>query len=171
MTWTSLTFNVGQILTAAQMTNLQANFSALANGDVGAPDIIEDAFTAITNGDSYRYSVNTEERSSNSGSYVASGLRIIVPRTGIWQVQFDLKNAGPYSYTSYGRIYRNPSTAYGGAVAFGTEKSTTSQTYVTQTDSSLSCNAGDVLELYIKTASQATYVTNLLLTSAAKLMG
>lgn len=42
MAWTALTFSVGQILTAAQMNNLQSNFTALANGDAGAP-LIQDA--------------------------------------------------------------------------------------------------------------------------------
>jgi hypothetical protein len=40
MTWTGQSFSVGQILTAAQMTNLQADITALANGDSGAPTII-----------------------------------------------------------------------------------------------------------------------------------
>lgn len=43
MTWTSFTFSVGQVLTAAQMNNLYSNFAALAAGDSGAPDIVEAA--------------------------------------------------------------------------------------------------------------------------------
>lgn len=43
MAWTALTFSVGQILTAAQMNNLQSNFTALANGDTGAPAIQHNA--------------------------------------------------------------------------------------------------------------------------------
>lgn len=39
MTWTGQTFSVGQVLTAAQMTNLQSDITALANGDSGAPKI------------------------------------------------------------------------------------------------------------------------------------
>jgi len=39
MAWTALTFSVGQILTAAQMNNLQSNFTAVADGNVGAPKI------------------------------------------------------------------------------------------------------------------------------------
>lgn len=39
MTWTGQTFTVGQILTAAQMNNLQADITAMANGDAGAPKI------------------------------------------------------------------------------------------------------------------------------------
>lgn len=37
MTWTGQTFSVGQILTAAQLNNLQADITAQANGDSGAP--------------------------------------------------------------------------------------------------------------------------------------
>lgn len=39
MAWTSLSFSVGQVLTAAQMNNLQANFAALAANDTGSPNI------------------------------------------------------------------------------------------------------------------------------------
>lgn len=39
MAWTSLTFSFGAILTSAQMNQLQANFSAIADGDAGAPQI------------------------------------------------------------------------------------------------------------------------------------
>lgn len=39
MVWTGQSFSVGQVLTAAQMTNLQADITALANGDSGAPAI------------------------------------------------------------------------------------------------------------------------------------
>ena len=37
MTWTGQTFTAGQILTAAQMNNLQADITAQANGDSGSP--------------------------------------------------------------------------------------------------------------------------------------
>ena len=37
MTWTGQTFSVGQVLTAAQMTNLQADITAAFDKDAGAP--------------------------------------------------------------------------------------------------------------------------------------
>lgn len=37
MAWTSLTFPFGSILTSAKMTNLYDNFTAMGNGDSGAP--------------------------------------------------------------------------------------------------------------------------------------
>lgn len=39
MTWTGQTFSVGQQLTAAQMNNLQADITAVANQDSGAPTV------------------------------------------------------------------------------------------------------------------------------------
>ena len=39
MAWTDLTFDFGSILTSSKMTNLQANFQAMADGDSGAPII------------------------------------------------------------------------------------------------------------------------------------
>ncbi len=55
MAWTALTFSVGQILTAAQMNNLQANFTALAQGLSGAPKIQDAALdTKIVDGENVR---------------------------------------------------------------------------------------------------------------------
>jgi len=48
MTWTGQSFTVGQVLTAAQMNNLQADITALANGDSGAPEIIRAALKTNT---------------------------------------------------------------------------------------------------------------------------
>lgn len=45
MAWTTLNFSVGQILTAAQMQNLDDNFEALAAGDSGAPNIVQAALS------------------------------------------------------------------------------------------------------------------------------
>lgn len=44
MAWTNQTFSVGQVLTAAQVTNLNNNVTALANGDSGAPKIQTSAY-------------------------------------------------------------------------------------------------------------------------------
>jgi len=62
MTWTGQSFSVGQVLTAAQLNNMQADMTALANGDAGAPEIKEAALAAaviaqlVTNGDSHNHS-------------------------------------------------------------------------------------------------------------------
>lgn len=39
MTWTNLSFSSGAILTASNMNALQTNFSAVASGTSGAPDL------------------------------------------------------------------------------------------------------------------------------------
>lgn len=46
MTWTSLSFSFGSLLTSAKMTQLHDNITALANGDSGAPSIQEAAMGA-----------------------------------------------------------------------------------------------------------------------------
>jgi hypothetical protein len=44
MAWSDLTFTGCTVLTAAQMTQLQANFAALAHGDAGAPAFSPSSF-------------------------------------------------------------------------------------------------------------------------------
>ena len=46
MTWTGQSFSVGQVLTAAQMTNLQADITAAMAGDSGAPRLVNAAVDA-----------------------------------------------------------------------------------------------------------------------------
>jgi hypothetical protein len=45
MTWTTLSYSFGSILTSTKMTQNQDNFTALANGDSGSPKIQEAAIT------------------------------------------------------------------------------------------------------------------------------
>jgi hypothetical protein len=52
MAWTTLNFSVGQILTAAQMNQVQDNFTALAQGLSGAPQILAAALAANSVGQS-----------------------------------------------------------------------------------------------------------------------
>jgi hypothetical protein len=47
MTWTGKSWSVGEILTAAQMNNLQADITAQANGDSGAPKNQTASFAAL----------------------------------------------------------------------------------------------------------------------------
>ncbi len=44
MAWTDLSFPFGSVLSSSQMTNLDANFDALAAGDTGAPTIQTSAY-------------------------------------------------------------------------------------------------------------------------------
>lgn len=46
MTWTVLNFPYQSILSAAKMTHMQANFTAFADGDSGAPKVKKAALTA-----------------------------------------------------------------------------------------------------------------------------
>jgi len=43
MAWTALTYGVGSLLTSTKMTQLQANFTALADNESGAPTIVPQA--------------------------------------------------------------------------------------------------------------------------------
>lgn len=45
MTWTDESFSFGAILASDEMTEMQANFEAMANGDSGAPRLDWEAFT------------------------------------------------------------------------------------------------------------------------------
>ncbi len=112
--------------------------------------ITEDDFAPITAGSLYRISLPTEsgiDKVETSLTFVTQNQSIIVPRTGEYQVTFDIKQVG--TATAHGRIYRNASTGYTGDVAFGTEQTTASATFVTMTET-LDLNAGDVLTLYVK---------------------
>lgn len=46
MSWTSITFNIGQILTAEQMNQVMANFTGLCDGEAGASKFQAAAFSA-----------------------------------------------------------------------------------------------------------------------------
>ena len=69
---------------------------------------------------------------------------IVLDFGGAVRIKFDLKHSG--SGTCYGRIYRN-------GVAVGTERSTTSSTYVTFSEDISGWSPGDLCQLYIKQAS------------------
>jgi len=69
---------------------------------------------------------------------------IVLDFGGAVRIKFDLKHSG--SGTTYGRIYRN-------GVAVGTERSTTSDTYVTFSEDISGWSPGDLCQLYIKQAS------------------
>ncbi len=77
---------------------------------------------------------------------------LTVTERGTISVIFSLKTNAPTGISAYGRIYRN-------GVAVGTEKSTSSQSYVNQTEVISGWVPGDKLQLYIKNAltSYTTY--------------
>lgn len=67
---------------------------------------------------------------------------IKLAKGGALRVKFDLKKSGPSATTVYGKIYRN-------GVAFGTEQTSTSTTFETQSEDLDGWIEGDLLQLYV----------------------
>ena len=96
---------------------------------------------------------NTEILASNTQRSVNSGTptkkkEILIAVSGLYRITFDLRSENA-SYTVKGCIYKN-------GVAFGTEQSTTSITYVNKSED-LSFLSGDLLQLFIWDVSSAIY--------------
>jgi hypothetical protein len=111
MTWTGQTFTAGQILTASQMNLLQADITAQANGDSGAPknqtaSIANNAVTtakiaanAITQG---KLDTSTGEVSGISGnSTLAGGEYGFYPQVRVSSGDADADIANGITNTSY----------------------------------------------------------------------
>jgi len=171
MTWTGKTFNVGALLPAIDLNNLQADISAAMAGDIGAPRSVEESVNEITAGSSYRHASDVTEIITANTSYITTGLKIIVPRSGSYQVSFEMKRGGAGG-VAYAKIYRNASTGYTGDAALGTEQTSVSTSYATKTET-LSLNAGDVITLYAHDDAIAisSDVKNFRIESAVKLFG
>jgi len=136
--------------TTGLATSYRENVIAAFEGASGAPRSVEESVNEITAGSSYRIglAISAGADSVETGIvYTTQNLSITVPRSGTYQVTFEIKQTG--ASTAYGKIYRNASISYSGDVAFGTEQSTTSASYVTKIES-LTLNAGDMLTLYVK---------------------
>jgi len=131
--------------------------------------IVEDDFTVITAGSSYRLDFQDEELSTSSGSYIKVTEDIVIQRSGAYQVVFDTKVTG----TGTGpraRIYKNASTAYSGDAAVGTERTPTAS-YVTYTEN-LTFNAGDVISIYAHRGTfTSTEIRNFRVAAAIKQFG
>lgn len=100
------------------------------------------------------------QSSADTERYIAASnyqkvKEILIKKTGVARIKFDLK-VGNNSYPSaYGRIYKN-------GVASGTERSTSSNTYGTYSED-LSVVKGDLIQLYYKCdqpGNTAVYVQN-----------
>lgn len=89
-----------------------------------------------------RLSANTERTTSSATPTRVK--RIIVNSSGICRVSFDLQFSGGIAY---GQVYRN-------GTAYGTQRSTTSRSYVTYTED-LAFRIGDMIELYIWTSGSS----------------
>lgn len=121
---------------------LDQNPEAIAEGASGAPRIQTAAMVVPTSGSTYTLINLATEITSGSLSYIlASATHIFrCQRAGTYNVVFDLKLGGTGGVAAYGRIYKN-------GVAFGTEQSTASGTYVEKAES-LTFAAGDTIELW-----------------------
>lgn len=91
---------------------------------------------------------------NGSNTYVKSK-EILVGTSGTITIAFDLKSNRASTYTVYGKIYVN-------GVAVGTERSTTSTTYVTQANENITVAAGDLVQLYChgQASTHCAYVAN-----------
>lgn len=90
MTWTNLTYAFGSVLTSSKMTQNQDNFTALANGDSGAPPVQNAALAGLpwqkSNIDSSAVGQNeldtTESTNSDSGSSGGETLSLVATVPG-----------------------------------------------------------------------------------------
>jgi len=132
--------------------------------------IVEEDFTVITAGSSYRYSFNESEAATTNSAYTKITPYLIIQRSGTYQFVFDMKATGTGASVE-ARIYRNAPTGYSGDVAFGTEQTTNSLIYVTKTES-LAVNAGDIISIYAKVqAFSSVEVIDFKIESLAKQYG
>ena len=134
--------------------------------------LIEESFPAIAAATTYVIDSTGTDQISNttSTSYVnaRSGNindkvhELVVPRKGTYRCEWEM--ASVLAGVARSRIYKN-------GVATGVEKTTTSTSYVTQTDD-LPFEAGDLVELYIQSAaSDNCIVKNFKLLGSVKLFG
>lgn len=149
------------------------NLIAVLEGDASAPHVTEDSHTTPTTGATYRHAQVSALIIGNEPSLTRRGeLSIVVPRTGVYQLSFEMRIDNG-TYTATARIYRNPATAYGGEVAFGTNQTAGGTSFVEKVQASVSLNAGDVLVIYASSNNAAANyeVKNFTLESAVKPFG
>ena len=112
----------------------------------------------ITASDTIQYSSDNAQ-SSTSGTYVLlKELIMDDPYTGSWNISFDMRSNNDQQTTlAYGRIYKNN-------VAYGIERMTTSFEFVTfsQTFSAITINAGDKIQIYVKTDESPSYSSRIM---------
>jgi len=157
---------------AGQWTN---NLTAVIENDPSAPNIVnltEESLVAITAGPAYVIALNeTLFASSVQSVYVrADGLSLIVPRTGEYEVSFDMRDTSNQG-SVLARIYRSSPPNYSGFVAHGAAQSEGDGNWVTKTET-LSLNAGDIIVPHVdRNTGTGVEVKNLTLKSAVKLFG
>lgn len=102
--------------------------------------------TVITASNVIQYSSDAEDSDASSTYALVIGktLTMTDSYTGSWRISFQLRNDNNATLT-YGKIYRN-------GVAYGTEHTTTSDTYTEYSEdfSSINITAGDIMEIWGK---------------------
>ena len=157
MAWTNQSFSVGQVLTAAQVNNLNNNVTAIMNGDSGAPRLQQAALRDSVAATGYIVASSLID-ARNSGETVFTKYKEIgTPYNGSLSVSFRI--VGSF-VNPEGRIYVN-------GTAVGTSRSGDG-TYV-ETISGLV--AGDLIQIYTKNTAPGgtTTVSDFTLSESAPL--
>ena len=100
--------------------------------------------TVITASNVIQYSSDAEDSDAGNDYVPLKSITMTDSYTGSWRISFQLRNDNNTTLT-YGKIYRN-------GVAYGTEHTTTSDTYTEYSEdfSSINITAGDTMELWGK---------------------
>jgi len=157
--------------TTGLATSYRENVIAAFEGASGAPRSVEESVNEITAGSAYRYAYQPDETLTVNITYTRVTDSIVAPRSGPYQVVFDLKRTSATTGTAYGRVYKNASIGYSGDTATGTEQTNTTDTWVTKTET-LTLNAGDILSIYAKHISgTSSEIRNFRIEAAVKQHG
>lgn len=149
MVWTVQNFSVGQVLTAAQMNNLNANNTAAMNGDTGAPPLQLDAFKNSVSGATFEVA-KSDTLFTEVGSVLVKKNEIYTPRNGILEVSFTLRSGLFSGSQAEGQIHVNGSPV-------GTLRSITNfATTNTYTEDITGLVAGDLVQVYIRDSGTAS---------------
>ena len=141
MSWTTITFPFGSILTSAKMTNLYSNFTALANGDSGAPSVQAAAIRDFTSASNAYVIASSSCTHTDTFATWVKGIEFIMPRGGTISTRLKALFVDDAGGAASGdlRIYVN-------GVATGTTRTatTTEQTW----DEDITVSKGDLLQVY-----------------------
>jgi len=145
MAWTSVTFAYGSVLTSAKMTQLQDNFTAVAQALSGAPAIVSLKSSSMIDAATGAVYVGDSPDTTNTTTTYVEIANFCILQDGTYSVRFLLScsNAGS---AAYGRIYKNGS-------AFGTEQSANSVGSWTTKTENLAFVVGDTVQLFLKGAT------------------
>jgi hypothetical protein len=123
-------------ITESLMSALRDNPEAITEGATGAPRIenLAMANNVVTAGN--KYILRSDIEDSVTGTTLTTLKEFYTTQSGTCRIYFELKSS---SSTAYGRVYVNN-------VAVGTQRSTTSTSYVSYTED-FSISVGDSIEI------------------------